>query len=49
MKPSYMDELGLLASSYAWASHADIEGVSDLLIWYLQLEDENNQLWIGVP
>jgi len=25
------------------------EGVSDLLIWYPLLEDESDQLWMGVP
>ena len=31
MKPSYMDELGGLASSYAWASHEDISPLTQLL------------------
>jgi hypothetical protein len=31
MKPSYVDELGLLASSYAWASHEDISPLTQLL------------------
>jgi hypothetical protein len=25
------------------------EGVSDLLMWYPLLEDESNQLWMGIP
>src|SRR6516165_10829770 len=31
MKPSYVDELGLLASSYAWASREDISPLTQLL------------------
>jgi hypothetical protein len=31
MKPSYVDELGLLASSYAWAAREDISPLADLL------------------
>src|SRR5215470_16063000 len=31
MKPSYVDELGLLASSYDWASREDISPLTQLL------------------
>jgi hypothetical protein len=31
MKPSYVDELGLLASSYDWAAREDISPLADLL------------------
>jgi len=31
MKPSYVDELGLLVSSYAWASREDILPLAQLL------------------
>ena len=31
MKPSYVDELGLLASSYAWAAREDISPLAELL------------------
>jgi len=34
---------GLIKMSYLG------EGVSDLLIWYPLLEDESDQLWMGVP
>ena len=31
MKPSYADELGLLAASYAWAAREDISPLTELL------------------
>ena len=31
MKPSYVDELGLLVSSYAWAAREDISPLAELL------------------
>src|SRR4030095_15303727 len=31
MKPSYVNEVGFLASSYAWASHEDILPLTQLL------------------
>ena len=32
MKPSYVDELGLLAAGYAWAAREDISPLTDLWI-----------------
>jgi hypothetical protein len=31
MKPSYVDELGLLATSYTWAAREDISPIAELL------------------